>query len=395
MPGMRDRNLRSGDLHEELGIFLLKAVALVAAVPRQEDVGCDAFATLIRPEDRRRLIPDRSFLVQLKAASVRSVIYDKPDAIAWITALEVPLFIGRVDLKKASIELFSTQRLHQVLLEQQYEFIELLLDVADEAPPRPKMRRANLGAPVLAWSLGDMTEPGFMEAAYSVLKPHVQHLAQNRVSRDFQFLTNLDWETGKPPIDNGTMITMSPNDDIIETLSQLAPRVQRLLAEVGSRKRFRDLPAIHAFCNVMRRWGHDPDPRNISLCAAGMMAEGPEITVEEAIRMRHAYAWQQGKLSLNSLAVTDDLLVVIPDDVVLLGLGDTLVTDAGLDGLLRLRLTHLNLAGTVVTDAGIPTIASFPLLERVSLERTGVTADGVARLQAARPSLSIHTGPGS
>jgi hypothetical protein len=30
MPGMRDRNLRQGDLHEELGIVLLKAVALVA-----------------------------------------------------------------------------------------------------------------------------------------------------------------------------------------------------------------------------------------------------------------------------------------------------------------------------------------------------------------------------
>ena len=72
MVGMRDRNLRSGDLHEELGIFLLKAVALVAPVPRQEDVGNDAFATLIRPEGSRRLIPDVSFLVQLKSGLRRS-----------------------------------------------------------------------------------------------------------------------------------------------------------------------------------------------------------------------------------------------------------------------------------------------------------------------------------
>lgn len=36
---MRDKNLRSGDLHEELGIFLPTPVALVAPVPRQEDVG--------------------------------------------------------------------------------------------------------------------------------------------------------------------------------------------------------------------------------------------------------------------------------------------------------------------------------------------------------------------
>ena len=86
MPGVRDRNLRSGDLQEELGIFLLKAVALVAPVPRPEDVGNDAFATLIRPEGTRRLIPDLSFLVQLKSASVPSVSYTTPEEMAWIGA---------------------------------------------------------------------------------------------------------------------------------------------------------------------------------------------------------------------------------------------------------------------------------------------------------------------
>jgi hypothetical protein len=39
MPGMRNRNLRSGDLKEELGIFLMKTIALVAPVPRPEDMG--------------------------------------------------------------------------------------------------------------------------------------------------------------------------------------------------------------------------------------------------------------------------------------------------------------------------------------------------------------------
>src|ERR1043165_7537011 len=128
MPGARDRNLRSGDLHEELGLFLLRSVALVAPVPRQEDVGNDAFVTLVRPEGSRRLLPDVSFLVQLKAASVTKVPYAKPDEIAWITNLEIPLFIGRVDIAKASIELYSTQRLHQILLETTYKGIHLLLD---------------------------------------------------------------------------------------------------------------------------------------------------------------------------------------------------------------------------------------------------------------------------
>src|SRR5690349_6479841 len=105
MPGVRDRNLRSGDLHEELGLLLLRTVALVAPVPRPEDVGTDAFATLVRPDGARRLLPDVSFLVQLKAASVSVVSYNTPDAVNWVTSLEIPLFIGRVDLSAGRIEL--------------------------------------------------------------------------------------------------------------------------------------------------------------------------------------------------------------------------------------------------------------------------------------------------
>ena len=91
-------------------------------------------ATLIRPEGSRRLIPELSFFVQLKAASAVSVPYSGEAEVAWITALEIPLFIGRVDLKQAKIELFTTLRLHQILLEMKYEAIELLLDPGRSPP---------------------------------------------------------------------------------------------------------------------------------------------------------------------------------------------------------------------------------------------------------------------
>src|SRR5687768_206108 len=108
MPGSQDRNLRSGYLHEELGLLLLRGVALVAPVPRPEDVGTDAFATLIRPDGRRRLIPDVSFLVQFKAASTRTISYTTPDETAWLRNLEIPLFFGRVDLRASSISLHTS-----------------------------------------------------------------------------------------------------------------------------------------------------------------------------------------------------------------------------------------------------------------------------------------------
>jgi hypothetical protein len=107
------------------------------------------------------LIPDLSFLVQLKSASVTSVKYTTPDEMSWIKALESPLFIGRVDLNLSKIELFTTLRLHQILLERDHEGIELLLDPANENPNLPDVRRANLGPPVLVWSVPDIADSNF------------------------------------------------------------------------------------------------------------------------------------------------------------------------------------------------------------------------------------------
>ena len=109
-------------------------------VPRPEDIGTDAFVTLVRPDGSRRLLPDVSCLVQLKAASVSVVPYDSPDAVNWVRNLEIPLFIGRVSLPESRIELFTTQRLHQILLEGHHDSIHLLLDPAAESDATPGVR---------------------------------------------------------------------------------------------------------------------------------------------------------------------------------------------------------------------------------------------------------------
>jgi len=396
MPGMRDRNLRSGDLHEEFGMFLLKAVALVAPVPRQEDVGNDAFATLIRPEGSRRLIPDVSFLVQLKSASITLVPYSTPDEIGWVTALDVPLFIGRVDLKQAKIELFTTQRLHQIVLEHDYEGIELLLDPADEASTTPNFRRANLGPPVHAWSMADVTDPTFGTRSYAILRPHVETLRRNRTLRGIQSQQLLRWETGQPPTANGEMMQVSPQSEIADTLRDMAPHVRRLMMELQHRKRYADFPVMLAFFDLMRRWGADPDPTGTLRMMAGCTADGPEIPVEDAIRWRAAF--QPNGLDLRRLPLTDDSLAAVPDHVSKLALVDTPITDEGIRRLLRLqKLTRVNLAGTKVTDDGVQALGELPNLEWVCVNRTHVTSRGVARLNATRPELVVMIGsePGS
>jgi hypothetical protein len=356
-------------------------------------VGSDALATLIRPEESRRLIPDLSFLVQLKASSIISVPYTTSDAMGWIIALDVPLFIGRVDLRQARIELFTTQRLHQIVLEKYYEGIEFLLDRADETSTMPNVRRANLGPPVHAWSMEDVTEPDFLARSYAVLRPHVDTLRRNRLLRGIQSQRLLQWETGQPPTDRGEMMQISPQNDIGDTLRDMAPHARRILMEMQHRKRYSDFPLLLAFFDLMRRWGVDPDPGGTLCMVAGSMAEGPEISDEEVIQFRHAFQPAASSLNLSRLPLSDKALAVIPDTVTQLALVDTHVTDAAIPYLLRLTgLKRLNIAGTQITDEGLAALGELQNLEWVCVNRTQVTTAGVCHLEKILPSVTVLIG---
>lgn len=390
MPGVRDRNLRSGDLHEELGLVLLRAVALVAPVPRPEDVGTDAFATLVRPDGSRRLLPDVSFLVQLKAASVSVVSYEGADAVNWVSNLEIPLFIGRVNLVEARIELFSTLRLHQILLETRYDTIRLLLDPAAKDYSAPGERRVNIGPPVHSWSLADADRSEFLTDAHGVLRPHVEALARNRRLRDIQSHDVLQWETGKPPVEGGRMMLGSPSDDIGTTLQGMAPHVRRLLFEIQSKKRYAEFPTVVNLVQMMRKWGVDPDPDGLGMVMAALGAEGPEISDEVAIHWRYQAGLQFGHLNLSYLTLLASSLEAIPGDVTQLALIDVPLTDTGLPRLLRLTgLTRLNLSGTAISDAGLDLLGTLTKLCWLGVERTAVTDEGVARLKNRLPHLEV------
>ena len=69
MPGRLRTSFRSGNLTEHLGLLLLKGIAAVADVPRTEDVGLDAFATLLRRASDGHCYAEDGFVVQLKSYS--------------------------------------------------------------------------------------------------------------------------------------------------------------------------------------------------------------------------------------------------------------------------------------------------------------------------------------
>ena len=388
MPGSRDRNLRSGDLHEELGLLLLKMVALVAPVPRPEDVGVDAFVTLLRSDGKRRLLPDQSFMVQLKAASTESVRYAGSDEVAWLTNLEFPLFIGRVDLATSRIELFSTNTLNRVLLEKGYEEIRLLLNPGEERSESPNLRQFYTGPPAHAWSLEDAAGPDFLDLTYSILRPHVEALRQNRQLRAIQYHRGFTWETGGAPVPTGNMTLVTPSHDIRDTLREMVPHLQRMLWDLFGSKRYSDFPSLVAMVNTMRKWGVDPDPESIILQMTASMAQGPELCDEDVIKLR---CWAGSKqLNLENLQLSDESLSVIPAYIAKLNLKNVSITDSGLRHVARLTaLTHLNLSGTNITDAGLDFIAGNRTLVWLKVERTRVTEAGIERLRASLPNLEV------
>ncbi len=70
------------------------------------------------------------------------------------------------------------------------------------------------------------------------------------------------------------------------------------------------------------------------------------------------------------------------------------ITDRGIAALARLpRLERLNIyANAGVTDASVDVLASIASLRRLDVWQTGLTAEGIVRLQQRRPDLALQTG---
>ncbi|MGE5295768.1 MAG: hypothetical protein ACM3VT_13155 [Solirubrobacterales bacterium] len=352
-------------------------------------MGIDAFVTLVRSDGSRRLLPDVSFVVQLKGASVRSVDYTDADAIAWITKLEIPFFIGRVSLDPCRMELYSTQRLHQILLEGTCDQIHLLLDPGNESPKSSQgCRYANLGPPVHSWSLDDANQPEFLMRTHEILRPHVESMRLNRRLREIQYQQMLRWETGKPPVDGGTMMLSACADGVQDALREMVPYVRRLLFGILGEKRYADFPVLCAMVQMMRSRGVDPDPEGWGVRIVAQMAEGPEITDEEVIQLR--YLAQCPSLILNRLRLSDGSLAVIPAEVEHLAMVDVPITDTAVVHLLRLKkLARLNLSGTNITDLALEGLAALGSLRWLDLRRTRVTEVGISRLKMNLPDIEV------
>src|SRR5581483_10054979 len=199
MPGNRPTNLRSGDRAESLGLLFLQSIAVLAPVPREEDVGIDAVATLVRDDGKGRLIAENSFYVQIKAKSVREIVYSG-DEIRWLRQLQLPLFFGSVDLQASQVELYFGHVLSHVFVtpEKPAKLI-LHLDPVDISQfTAEEGHHENLGVPILSWGIAQNTSPNFHATAHAVLKSAIEEEQRNLKFRAIHWVEPIEWGTGGP-----------------------------------------------------------------------------------------------------------------------------------------------------------------------------------------------------
>jgi hypothetical protein len=263
MAGIKDGNLRSGYIHEELGLLLLRPVALVASVPQWEDAGLDAVATLLRPEGGRRLIPEDTFGVQLKASSVRVIFYEDTDAARWLVRLGLPLFIGSVRVKGAAIDLYPVHALFKVLPHNGLREVHLHLDAHPEQLGSPEVAHVYVGPPALSWSTNELADREFPVRAYPVLKGHIGAAHRNIQGRVMGYSESVVWQPGQLPAHSGAfMLQKSQCQDFSKTLASLITPIRALIMDMEHPDRIIHLPGVFEFVKAMRALGTDLDPED-------------------------------------------------------------------------------------------------------------------------------------
>ena len=180
MPAKRGKNFRSGDLAEQLGIYLLQSVSLVAPVPRTEDVGIDVVCTLISDYNQYSYLAEDSFYVQVKSNGVKEIEYSDIE-VKWLTNLKLPFFVAVVDKNETKISLYTCKRLYDAIaMKKDRNSIRLILadsendnifDLVDG-----KETDIYLGMPIVEWSISDLmnNELNVKTLFFNIMKEHVR-----------------------------------------------------------------------------------------------------------------------------------------------------------------------------------------------------------------------------
>jgi hypothetical protein len=263
MAGRRRSSFRFGDLAEHLGLLLLKGIAAVAEVSRQEDVGLDAVASLLRRDDDGNCYAEDTFVVQLKSESVEKIEYEEHE-LTWFLGQTQPMFVGHVSLQESRISLYSTIHVNQAVLAMHAKKVTIRLGPSNIPGFYPgSMYPWNggddegvtvwLGHPVLQWTLADIVEKTWLQTTYELLK---RFLALVRCELDLLSLgqwTQLEWTTNSSASIKSSMLAAKFHpDDLQSVVDQCSAGLRALFLVATATRDSSGVPMMVALINLVR-----------------------------------------------------------------------------------------------------------------------------------------------
>lgn len=261
MPATLHPDFRSGNLNEDLGMLLLRCFSAVAPVPRPDDVGIDAVATLLRKESDDCLVAEDSFYVQFKSPSDRTVNY-RGHAVKWLLNLKLPLFIGKVDKRKGSIDLYCTHRLSQQVIGAAPQEIELTFAPTEH---RAGVTSIDISPPVLSWTTDAFADQAFADKAYELLKAVIKAEQMNIDFRPVGYCQGVSWETNISAVERPGNPSLAHGPTAIpQNIARLLPPLLFALAlDARGKGNQEAIDLIFKLVESVRQRGLELDPNHI------------------------------------------------------------------------------------------------------------------------------------
>lgn len=276
MPGRLRSSFRFGNLAEHLGLLLLKGIAAVAEVARQEDVGVDAVATLLRPDADGNRYAEESFLVQLKSESIFEIDYSG-HALTWLLNQSHPMFIGRVSLADSRLSLYPTLNINAAVFALHRGDVKAHFGPSGRPPfsrgaswaawggkpGDPDAVEVWLGEPLVSWTLTDISNSDWADMAYKTLKRFLALAYQELYLLSIGQCSFVEWRTNIPDSIQATSEMMKGHPDEIVSLAQKCkPALRSLMMHAALKADDKQrclMEALMPLTKALRQYGVDID----------------------------------------------------------------------------------------------------------------------------------------
>jgi hypothetical protein len=231
MPGRLRTSFRSGNLAEHLGLLLLKGIAAVAEVARPEDIGLDAIATLLRPDDDGNCYAEDSFVVQLKSGSAKTIEYQDHE-LDWLVGQSLPMFIGLVSLAESQIRLYLTIFVNHAVFALHARRVTVRFGPSNLPPFLAGQEWSAwkgesdhgatvwLGDPLLEWKLNDLVDGDWAMQTYEILKFFLALARRELDLLTFGQSSMLSWSTNELSSIKSTTGMMKGHADDLKSLAE-------------------------------------------------------------------------------------------------------------------------------------------------------------------------------